>query len=160
MSKIVQPAEIRDFVAQHLADVFDTMLSQKAALTPDAEPPVFADRISGSVGFAGEAVTGSIYLHLHLTFATAAAVNMLALPPEEPPGDAEVNDVIGELTNMLGGGLKSWLCDVGAKCALTTPAVIRGKSFSIVPNASVQVLRLPFETETTRGLVEVHTKFN
>jgi len=46
---------------------------------------------------------------------------MLGLPPDEITGETEVNDVVGEATNMLTGGLKSWLCDAGSDCAVSTP---------------------------------------
>ena len=41
--------------------------------------------------------------------------------------------MVGEATNMLTGGLKSWLCDSGAECAVSTPAIIRGSAFVIEP---------------------------
>ena len=67
--------------------------------------------MTGSVGFAGENVTGAVYLHLSAAFANRVAAAMLGLQPEEIMGETEVNDVVGEVTNMLTGGLKSWLCD-------------------------------------------------
>jgi chemotaxis protein CheX len=85
---------------------------------------------------------------------------MLGLPAEETPGEADVNDVIGEVTNMLAGGLKSWLCDAGATCALTTPAIIRGSSFQILASEGVSKIQFLFASDADRGLVEVHVKFS
>ena len=70
---------------------------------------------------------------------------MLGLPPEEVTGETEVNDVVGEATNMLTGGLKSWLCDAGAECAVSTPAIIRGTSFAIEAMPDVARELLVFE---------------
>jgi chemotaxis protein CheX len=117
------------------------------------------DRVTGSVGMAGNTVTGSVYLHLTSVFAGQAAAAMLGLGAEEL-GNDEVNDVIGEVTNMLAGGLKSWLCDAGAACALTTPAVIRGSSFEIKPKPGGETALLAFTCGETQGFVEVHLKFN
>ena len=160
MSKTVQIADVREFMTRHLTDVFDTMLSMKAVLVPNAEVPLFGERVSGSVGFAGENVTGAVYLHLSAPFATKVAGAMLGAAPDEITGENEVNDVVGEATNMLTGGLKSWLCDTGSDCAVSTPAIIRGTSFAIEPVAEVEREWLVFDCGDDRLVVEVHIKFN
>ena len=142
----------------HLADVFETMLSMKTTLLVENDLPRFADRVSGSVGFAGEKVTGAVYLHLSAPFALHVAAAMLGLAVDEL-GEAEANDVVGEATNMLAGGLKSWLCDKGAACALSTPSIIRGLAYGIEPAANVQREILVFGCDADRVIVEVHFKF-
>jgi len=84
---------------------------------------------------------------------------MLGLPAEEMNNESEVNDVVGEVKNMVAGGLKSWLCDAGAVCAMSTPAIIRGTSFAIEPMPDVQRASLVFDCGEDRVLVEVHVKF-
>jgi CheY-specific phosphatase CheX len=160
MSQTVQISDVREFMTRHLADVFDTMLSMKAVLSPTTSVPLFGERVSGSVGFAGETVTGAVYLHLSAPFAIKVAAAMLGITPEEITGEADVNDVVGEATNMLTGGLKSWLCDSGAECAVSTPAIIRGTAFNIEPMADVQRELLVFDCGENRLVVEVHIKFN
>jgi len=130
-----------------------------AALTPKAGLPHFEERVTGSVGFAGDSVTGAVYLHLSATFANRVAAAMLGLPPEETIGENDVNDVVGEATNMLTGGLKSWLCDAGAGCAVSTPAIIRG-AFSVEAMPDVAREFLVFESGTERVIVEIHIKLN
>ena len=78
----------------------------------------------------------------------------------EIPGEADVNDVVGEATNMLTGGLKSWLCDAGAECAVSTPAIIRGTAFNIESMPDVLRELLVFNCGEDRLIVEVHIKFN
>ena len=160
MSQTVQISDVRDFMTRHLADVFETMLSMKATPVPKAKQPLFGERVSGSVGFAGENVTGAVYLHLAAPFANRVAAAMLGLPPEEAAGETDVNDVVGEATNMLTGGLKSWLCDTGSDCAVSTPAIIRGNAFDIEPIAGVEREFLMFDCGGERLMVEVHIKFN
>jgi chemotaxis protein CheX len=157
MSQTIQIPDICQFMTRHLADVFETMLSMKAVRMPDAEPPHFEDRVTGCVGFAGEHVTGAVYLHLPAPFASQAAATMLGLAPADL-GEAEVNDVVGETTNMLTGGLKSWLCDGGSECAVSTPAIIRGSAFSIEPVPEVAREWLVFECGSNRILIEIHIK--
>jgi len=160
MSQTVQITDVREFMTRHLADVFDTMLSMKAVPAPTASLPVFGERVSGSVGFAGETVTGAVYLHLSAPFANKVTAAMLGMAPEETTGESEVNDVVGEATNMLTGGLKSWLCDSGADCAVSTPAIIRGTAFAIEPMGDVVRECLVFDCGEDRLVVEVHIKFN
>ena len=151
--------DIRHFLNGHLVDVFETMLAMKANPVAEGPPPDFASRTTGSVGLGGESVTGAVYLHLSADFANRIAATMLGLPPEETLGETEVNDVIGECTNMLAGGLKSALCDKGHECAVSTPAIIRGTSFAIESPPGVRHEQLIFECDGTRFTVEVHIKF-
>lgn len=142
---------------RHLVDVFETMLSMKATPSPGAAAPQFDDRVTGTVAFAGDHINGAVYLHLRTAFAGQVAAAMLGLTPEDL-GEAEVNDVVGEATNMLTGGLKSWLCDSGAECAVSTPAIIRGASFEIEPMPDVQREWLIFDCNDNRIVVEIHAK--
>jgi CheY-specific phosphatase CheX len=160
MSQTVQLPNVCDFMARHLVDVFDTMLAMRAVLIPAAELPLFAERVTGSVGFAGETVTGAVYLHLSAPFANRVATAMLGLPPAEHLGENDVNDVVGETTNILTGGLKSWLCDTGADCAVSTPAIIRGTAFVIEPVPDVKREFLVFDCGAEQVMVEIHIKLN
>lgn len=135
------------------------MLSVKAATgAGDEAHHLHGDRVTGNVGFAGDAVTGSVYLHCSQAFSAQATTAMLGLSPEEITS-TEVNDVIGEVTNMLAGGLKSWLCDAGATCVLTIPSVIRGTSFEINSKPGVDVVLVGYDCGAHKGLVEIHIKF-
>jgi chemotaxis protein CheX len=160
MSQTVQLPNVCEFVSRHMVDVFDTMLAMKADPVPNAPPPHFTERVTGVVGFAGETVTGAVYLHLSAPFANRVAAAMLGLPPEENLGESDVNDVVGEATNMLTGGLKSWLCDAGAACAVSTPAIIRGISFAVEAMPDVERECLVFECSSERVMVEIHIKLN
>jgi chemotaxis protein CheX len=160
MSAPALALNIREFMNRHLVEVFDTMLTMKAVSVEQSDPPHYPERITGSVGFAGETINGAVYLHLSSTFATNVAAAMLGLKPEEVTNENDVNDVIGEVTNMLTGGLKSWLCDNGAACAVSTPAIIRGTSFVVEPTPGVERIWLQFDCDSNRVFVEVHIKSN
>jgi len=157
MSQTVQVANIREFMNRHLVDVFETMLSMKATGLQDHVMPHFQERVTGNVAFAGDRINGAVYLHLSAPFATRVGAGMLGLTPGDL-GEAEVNDVVGEVTNMLTGGLKSWLCDSGANCAVSTPAIIRGSSFAIEPVPDVDREWLIFDCAGERVVVEIHVK--
>jgi len=126
-------------------------------LEPHASVPPFAERVTGCVAFAGDHINGAVYLHLGTPFANQVAAAMLGLGVEDL-GEAEVNDVVGEATNMLTGGLKSWLCDSGSECAVSTPAIIRGSAFVIEASPEVERDWLIFECGPDRIAVEIHVK--
>ncbi|MEN9575235.1 MAG: Chemotaxis phosphatase CheX [Verrucomicrobiota bacterium] len=44
---------------------------------------------------------------------------------------AMIDDVIGELSNMVVGNFKSNLCDAGLNCKLSPPAISRTSDFSL-----------------------------
>ena len=151
--------DIRHYFNGHLVDVFETMLSMKAQPMPEAPPPEFPERTTGSVGFGGDTVSGAVYLHLSSKLANQITGAMLGLPPEEPLPDNDVNDVVGECTNMLAGGLKSVLCDKGVECAVSTPAIIRGTSFNIESMPDVRHEIMVYECDGSQFTIEVHIKF-
>jgi len=157
MSQTIQVPNICEFMNRHLVDVFETMLSMKAIAVTETGVPQFDERVTGSVAFAGDHINGAVYLHLSTPFAARVAAAMLGLSPEDL-GEPEVNDVVGEVTNMLTGGLKSWLCDSGAECAVSTPAIIRGSSFVIEPVPQVEREWLVFDCDRNRIVVEIHVK--
>jgi chemotaxis protein CheX len=160
MTEPITASGVQEFLVRHLAEVFSTMLSLPAAPVAETAPGSPRECVSGSVGFVGETVTGAVYLHVPAPFAVHITCAMLGLPPGETPADADVNDVMGEVTNMLAGGLKSWLCDAGATCALTIPAIIRGTSFRILASEGVAQINFPFASDAHRGLLEVHLKLS
>lgn len=160
MSTQTHALDIRQFLNRHLVEVFETMLSLPAAVSPEAPTTHFTTRVTGSVGFGGDTVTGAVYFHLGEPFAVQCCCAMLGLTAGEINKENDVNDVVGEITNMLAGGLKSALCDTGHSCAVSTPAIIRGTSFEIEALPDVQRLMFYFQSGTEPVIVEVHIKYN
>jgi chemotaxis protein CheX len=154
----INTIDIQEVVTAHLLQLLDTMFSIKAVPLGKSVPEAEPERVSGSVGFGGEAVAGVVYIHLSARFAALLAAGMLGTDPQSL-SEAEVNDVVGELANILSGGLKSWLCDASFSCAASTPVVIRGSSFAIESSPGVERLCLEFSSGVNRFWVEVHFKF-
>ena len=72
--------------------------------------------VAGSVGFIGEA-NGVVYVYSKATFARTLASRMLRMAEAELEANEMVDDVIGELTNMIVGSIKSRLCEAGTRHA-------------------------------------------
>ena len=141
-----------------VVDVFRSMVSTELSAAPPL--PLAPDpdgQIAGSVGFIGQA-SGLIYLYVGVGFAKAITGRMLGIPEPDITEDEMVNDAIGELSNMVGGYVKSHLCDDGWTCTLTIPSVVRGRELSIerVPRLTRKIIG--FKENDRRLLVELLMK--
>jgi CheY-specific phosphatase CheX len=76
----------------------------------------------------------------------------------EIEGEEDVYDVIGELCNMIGGHLKSRLCDFGLPCKLSIPSITCGNNFMVESRGWARKERLGFQYQEHTALVEVYIK--
>ena len=147
---------MRDSLKSGVSEVFQTMLGLEAkpAAVPDQWHAPGEPLVVGSVGFTGDA-NGVVYLHVTARFAQTLASRMLDLSEAELEGDEIVNDVIGELSNMIVGCAKSRLCDAGAPCVLTIPSIVRGQTFEIKPACRCKHVLLGFRCGADYLVVEL-----
>ena len=114
-----------------LAKTFHTMLGAELVKIPfDASQPIAGEHLLCTIGFSGKA-EGNVILRLSPDSARRAATAILRVKSEKITRDAEINDAIGELLNMVAGNLNSNLCDAGLDCQLHTPMVGRARTFEI-----------------------------
>src|SRR5437868_2533589 len=100
---------IQTFAEEALHAVFNEQLGMWVSLAGQGEcfkstldsETVGDSRIVGSVGLAGE-LQAVVCLNISKAFADGMAAQMFGLPQEEV-SDAEVNDSVGEVTNMITG---------------------------------------------------------
>ncbi len=148
--------------AQHIGEivpnVFDTMLGLRAAIAT-ASLETLPERVSGAIGIAGETVTGTAYIHLSEPLAREITHALLQCTAGQDAGDSDVNDVGGELSNMIGCGLKSRLNDADIVCAVSSPAAIRG-AFAVESPPGVHAEKFHFACLGARFAVEVHQQLN
>ncbi len=150
-------AAIEEYTRDAVREVFDKMLGlDMAALPPDGNGSEVGDQIIGSVGFVGT-TTGIVHLQCGTTLAQFMTARLLGLEAASVGADM-VSDAIGELTNMVAGGVKSRLCDSGWTCVLTIPSITRGSGLRIQTIASVKRKLLPFYADGMRFLVELTVK--
>jgi chemotaxis protein CheX len=146
--------EIVDMLQTSIQDVFSTALDLEVSpasifdLRGDDEP-----LLAGSIGFTGE-VNGMVYLYVKAPFARTLASRMLSLPEAEIDEESIVDDVIGELSNMIVGSVKSRLCDTGKACSQTIPVVVRGEHLRARSKTS-DARYLSFECNRQHVLFEV-----
>jgi len=156
----INAIDVKDFVTNSITDVFDTMLSMQVEPSDsDSEKPAEGDRIVGTVSFAGK-LMGSMNIHVSDIFARLITAAMLGMELEEIQDDEEVYDVIGELSNIIGGDMKSRFCDAGLTCQLSIPSITKGSDFKIEPQDWARHERFAFRQEKHVALVEVFMKID
>ncbi len=153
---LTQIDEIAQCTRHAVQLVFQTMLSMEITDAPEAQaaPPI---DVFSSVGFIGE-VTGSVYLGVDTLLSHTITSRMLGIAQDEIESEEMVNDVMGEVSNMIVGQVKSRLCDDGYSCTLTIPSIIRGKALTVEPPANVSKLILGFRYGAKPFVAEILVK--
>jgi flagellar motor switch protein FliN/FliY len=155
-----QRLDIISSVGDSIIELFDTMLSLEVELS-DREPFQGLEdfRVMGAVDFAG-GVHGSIQFQVSKMFARMITAGMLGQDLSEVQDLDTVKDVIGEMTNILGGNLKAAFCDTGLDCQISTPSLTVGLDFSIEILNMDRYERFAFKLNDHDILVEVCVKID
>lgn len=115
-------------IVKATCDVFRTMMNQKlvAGDVVVEKAQIRRAEVIGSIGVAGF-LTGSISLFLPKALARRAVAAMLMLDSADELADGEMVDAIGELTNMIGGSIKTELFQKAPLFDISVPSVYMGE---------------------------------
>lgn len=150
--------DLKSHITDSVIDVFETMLSMKVSISDEIQKESLKEiRTVGSVNFAGD-ITGVINIHVSHELAKYMTASMLGMEKEELEGEEEINDLIGELSNIVGGGLKSTYTDVNLICELSTPSITTGSDFIIESLNMTSYERFAFKYRADEIFVEVGVK--
>ncbi len=140
----INSVDITTTVINSVIDVYYTMLSMEIESIQEV-PPDFREekRTVGTVSFAGD-VHGMFNIQVNDSFARTMAAAMLGMEEDEIESEEEVFDVIREMSNIIGGNLKSAFVDVGLSCVLSTPAITNGLDFRVEALNIIKTERLLF----------------
>ena len=155
---ILENFDIKSHVIESIVEVFDTMVSMEIAHT-DSEPQVAADtnRVVAGVNFSGK-IAGLLNIQVTTDFARLMTANALDMEPEELESDSEIKDLLSEISNIVGGNLKSALNDAGLTCVLSTPSMTYGGDFTIKSLNMERFERFVFMHQQDWVVVEVGIK--
>ena len=157
LSKI-NSVDIPTTVINAVIDVFYTMLSMETENIP-AVPEGFREdkRTVGTVSFAGD-VQGLFNIQVNDDFARTMTAAMLGMDASEIESEEEVFDVMRELSNIIGGNLKSAFVDVGLSCVLSTPAITNGMDFRVESLNIIKTQRFLFSCGGNTIIVDAGIK--
>ena len=142
-------------VLKSIVDVLTTM----ASLEPQVGKPAVKQGlaapgiISGVIALKGSNVDGSVAISLAEPVILDIARRMLC--EEFTEVDGEIQDLVGELTNMMAGGGKAALSEQGHEFELTLPRVLVGEGHEINHAVEAQTISVPFTTDVGEFHVEV-----
>ena len=111
-----------------------------------------AGDVSGIIGITGE-TDGS----LSISFSEPCICNIVSSMFGEPIEkiNDEVEDAVGEITNIISGDARRELAEKGIKLQSSTPSVVSGKNHHIRHMASGPAIAIPFSTKAGHFVVEV-----
>jgi chemotaxis protein CheX len=115
--------------------------------------PFEEEHVRGEVSFSGRA-TGVVHIRMLPATATILASRLVGLPPEELD-EASVDDVIGELNNIVAGNFKSNLCDAGLDCKLAPPQITRTSEFELFRPDGTVAERCGFRSDELDVFIDI-----
>lgn len=154
----VAGVDIKTAVVNSVIDVFYTMLDMEVEAIQKVPENFTEDlRTVGSVTFAGE-VDGLFNIQVNDDFGKQMTASMLGIEVEEIESDEEVYDVIREVSNIIGGNLKSKFVDAGLSCVLSTPSITNGRDFRVSPTNVIKPAQFLFSHKGSVIIVEAGVK--
>lgn len=146
--------EVSDKIIESTVEIFTGMVMMDISVAgePMTELGPLKQSITGMVGLAG---THKGVLAVHFPNQVAMDVTGSFLGMEVDEINADVQDAIGEIANMLGGNLKTILSDRGRDIQLSLPSTISGEHYSFSSQIDVDQIILPFQAPAGVFYVEV-----
>jgi chemotaxis protein CheX len=120
--------------------IWDTILHLPLEVAGESALP--GNRMLSACVHITGAWNGAVSLSCEVDFASEAAAIMFGLVGSDPT-TADMQDALGELTNMVGGNIKALLPE---PCHLSLPAVVEGADYSMRIPRSRLVTRIPFRS--------------
>jgi chemotaxis protein CheX len=135
-------------------NVLETMASTKAKA---GKPYLKKDQVargdvSGIMGLTGES-KGTISVSFTEKSILPIVSNMLG--EEMKDMNEEINDAVGEITNMISGQARQKLADLGRALKAAIPTVITGKNHTIKHMTTYPIIAIPFNTDNGEFTIEV-----
>jgi flagellar motor switch protein FliN len=150
--------DVTTTVINSVIDVYYTMLSMEIESIREV-PSDFREekRTVGTVSFAGD-VHGMFNIQVNDSFARTMTAAMLGVEEDEIESEEEVFDVIREMSNIIGGNLKSAFVDVGLSCVLSTPSITNGLDFRVEALNIIRTQRLLFNCNGQTIIIDAGIK--
>ena len=120
------------------------VLTTMASITPTV--------VTGIIDLVGKKANGSLAISFSKPVALEIAKNMLRV--ETDVIDEMIEDLVGEMANMVAGGAKAIYDEQGIDFELTLPKVLTGENHQIKHSFIGTTILLPFTTNAGEFYVE------
>jgi len=149
--------ELREKIIESTQEIFSTMVMMEISVSPEPtlEATIHNESITGLIGLAG-IHKGILAIHMPNKVAFAVTGSFLGMEVEEI--NADVEDAIGELANMLGGNVKTILSENGRDISLSLPTTISGQEYNF-QQADTSAEKTIISFDTAAGSFQVELQF-
>lgn len=135
--KIVSMKELENGLERAIKEITTTMLSCESELIPLSLVEKHPPGLSAVVGFGGK-ISGFVAVHLSLHSACGLASSLVGMEFLEM--DDMVADAMGEIVNMLAGGLKKSVSKDEDLFKISVPSIVYGDEYAThTPKSAEQV---------------------
>lgn len=145
--------ELVKYLTDATLEVFASMIFIDIAAEPaaDSMPPI-EPNVSSLIGLAGD-LKGILAVHCPAAVALGVTTAMLGM--EVTALGEDVKDAIGEIANMVAGGLKVSLAAVDKKVELALPTTVIGKAIRTSGLSGATRAMVPFSSPLGRFGIEL-----
>lgn len=150
-----EPPQIAPMIDAVTRDVLSMMTGSQIESSANEPAPESFD-VDGVAAVVG--MTGGLTANVHLVLGSGVARKVVGgMLGSSQFGDAEMRDAVGELTNMVAGGLKNRLDRLNIVLKLTIPTFIKGREMQITSQGftfgTMNSFRLAGSDEPVRVIV-------
>lgn len=144
---------VSEMIIEATREVFSTMIGLEPAPGEPREERLrsFRESVSGMIGFSGD-FRGMVAIHCPSAVALFITGQMLGMEPAEI--DSDVRDAVGEIANMVAGGLKIAFSSEGRHVDVSVPTTVAGAAYDLNCLAQAQCVIIPFSVDGGEILVE------
>ncbi|MCA9401969.1 MAG: chemotaxis protein CheX [Candidatus Omnitrophica bacterium] len=136
---------------------FETTLSMSAVETDPIEDQSGIDQIACSIGFTGQ-VEGNITIRINKDAACKFVSKMLMMDIQDVNED--VVDGCGELINLIAGGVKNRMTELGHSIGISLPTVIHGQYLKLSSSEANKKIQKYFNIDSFSMFVSLIFKIN
>lgn len=157
MEKLSTKHDLKSCIDGSVTAVFETLLGlELEPSTQGIHPDNEELKVIGMVGLAG-ITRGVLCLRVSQSFSHVATALMFGRDPETVQSVSDVNDVIGELTNIIAGKMIGYMQLDKELCNLSLPTITRGSQIDLETISSVDRHSFTFTLSYGPVIVELYS---
>ncbi|MCK4502111.1 MAG: chemotaxis protein CheX [Desulfuromonadales bacterium] len=146
-------------IVETTEEIFSTMIFMdiSAAEPLEQSKQSIGGHITAMIGLTG---SFAAMLNIHCPEEVGLAIAGAMLGMEFETIDADVKDTLGEIANMVAGGLKERFAKEDLMLQLAIPTAVTGKSYTIAPPKTNNRVIIPFQVESGQFFIEIKYNLN
>jgi chemotaxis protein CheX len=126
-NRVITLRELESGLEKALHEITTTMFNCESSIVSPDQVDMIPPGLSAVIGFGGK-ISGFVALHLSPYSACTLASSLLGMPFDEM--DEIVADAMGEMVNMLAGGLKKFISQDEDMFKISVPSIVYGVDYS------------------------------